>query len=84
MVYFYHDIPLMPSRFIINTNARGQAVGEQPDVMEGGQQAFVCKALVRATIPLTQAQVLGAWLVDRANEGHCCSSQAPQQQGNAA
>ncbi len=69
VVYLYHDMPQIPSRFIINTNARGQAVGDQPDISESPQYSFVRKVVVRATIPLNQAQVLGTWLADQANKG---------------
>ncbi len=68
VVYLYHDIPQMPSGFVINANSHGQTMQEQPDVPEN-TPSFVRKVVVRTTIPLREAQILGTWLADRASDG---------------
>lgn len=66
VVYLYHDMPQMPSGFVINTNGHGR-VTQEPGA--DNVPSLVRKVVARATIPLREAHVLGTWLADRANDG---------------
>lgn len=73
VVYLYHDMPQMPSGFVINTNDHGR-VTQEPSA--DNVPSLVRKVVARATIPLREAHVLGAWLADRANDGIKAVSEA--------